>query len=85
MGEIKSGDLHEDVLHIEWDLEAKEEVRKKEVREEDLQNVLDILENFGKSETGRLKLDVSSEEKTNRKYHLGRCDVGSPWADGTCI
>ncbi|NLL78610.1 MAG: hypothetical protein GX234_02155 [Clostridiales bacterium] len=64
------------------------EEQKKQVREEDLNNVLEILENFGKSETSRLKLEVSLEQNqgiAKRQYHLGRCDVGSPWAKGTCI
>lgn len=53
---------------------------------QDIDNVLAILEQFGKSETSRLKIDVT-EEKTQgdikREYHLGRCDIGSPWACGT--
>lgn len=57
-----------------------------EVRQEDLDNVLKILDNFGKSETSRLKIEISKEQSegtAKRQYHLGRCDVGSPWAKGT--
>ncbi|MBO5291717.1 MAG: hypothetical protein J6B10_00825 [Lachnospiraceae bacterium] len=63
-------------------------MENKEVKEQDLENVLEILENFGKSETSRLKLEVSLEQNdgtAKKQYHLGRCDVGSPWAKGTCI
>lgn len=57
-----------------------------EVRQEDLDNVLQILDNFGKSETSRLKIEISKEQSggtAKKQYHLGRCDVGSPWAKGT--
>ena len=57
-----------------------------EISEQDLQNVLEILENFGKSETARLKIEISPEQEQGeqkKQYHYGRCDVGSPWAKGT--
>lgn len=61
------------------------EEKRREVSQEDLDNVLEILENFGRSETSRLKLEMAPEQSTRRQYHLGRCDVGSPWAKGTCL
>lgn len=55
----------------------------KGVDEKDIENVLKILENFSKTETSRMKIEVSGEEepeKVEKAYHHGRCDVGSPWA-----
>lgn len=60
----------------------------KEVSEQDIENVLKILENFSATETSRLKIQTSEEEtqgQVERKYHHGRCDVGSPWAKGECF
>jgi len=50
---------------------------------DDLINMIDGKMNSGVS---RLKVGFSEEvEEGQRKeaYHLGRCDVGSPWATGT--
>ncbi len=58
-------------------------------QEKDIENVLAILEQFGKSETSRLKIETENvtepeeEGAVKRAYHLGRCDIGSPWACGT--
>lgn len=49
-----------------------------EVSQEDIDNVLKILENFGTSETARMKITTSDEleqGKTKKQVHLGRCDV----------
>ncbi len=65
--------------------EKEREVKENDVNEEDITNMLDILDNFAKSDTGRLKLKVSDEVKagkSERVYHHGRCDVGSPFARG---
>lgn len=50
---------------------------------DDLINMID-----GKMESGvsRLKVGFSEDIREGEKkeaYHLGRCDVGSPWATGT--
>ena len=50
---------------------------------DDLINMID-----GKMESGvsRLKVGFSDDIQEGQKkeaYHLGRCDVGSPWATGT--
>ena len=50
---------------------------------DDLINMIDGKMNSGVS---RLKVDFSEEVEEGQKkeaYHLGRCDVGSPWATGT--
>ena len=50
---------------------------------DDLINMIDGKMNSGVS---RLKVDFSEEVEEGQKkeaYHLGRCDVGSPWATGS--
>lgn len=50
---------------------------------DDLINMIDGKMNSGVS---RLKVGFSEEVDEGQKkeaYHLGRCDVGSPWATGT--
>lgn len=50
--------------------------------EKELIEALDAMMNSGVS---RLKIDVSEEipeGETDKKYHHGRCDVGSPFATG---
>ncbi|MCR4717207.1 MAG: hypothetical protein K5656_08500 [Lachnospiraceae bacterium] len=57
-----------------------------EVSDADIENMLNVLENFGSSNEGRLKIQTSDEVEagtTDTKYHYGRCDVGSPFAKGT--
>lgn len=51
----------------------------------DIENMINILDNFAKSDTGRLKVFTSeemSQGETTSIHHLGRCDIGSPWARG---
>lgn len=60
-------------------------VADRDVAKEDIDAVLEMLENFGKSGESRFKVVMSDEigqGKSEKKYHLGRCDVGSPWAKG---
>lgn len=60
----------------------------KEQEEKDLEKVLAILEQFGQSETSRLKIEVTDQAPggtAKKQYHLGRCDIGSPWACGTAF
>lgn len=61
------------------------EYEDQEIAQEDIDAVLNMLENFGKSQESRLKVVMSEqveEGKTKKQYHYGRCDVGSPWAKG---
>lgn len=56
-----------------------------EKQEIDIENMINILDNFAKSDTGRLKVFPSDEleaGQTQSVHHLGRCDIGSPWARG---
>lgn len=76
----------EPVFIVDLEAYAEEEKRKQEeVREEDIENMLAILENFSKTETSRMNVIVSDEFKAGtsaKVQHHGRCDVGSPWAKG---
>lgn len=59
-----------------------------EVKEEDIDAVLKLLENFGNSEESRFKVEASDELEAGsaqKQYHHGRCDIGSPWARGTAF
>lgn len=62
-----------------------ESMEKDDIAKEDIDAVLEMLENFGKSGESRFKVVMSDEleqGKSEKQYHLGRCDVGSPWAKG---
>lgn len=55
------------------------------VNQVDIDNIVELLDQFAASGEGRMKLKVAEEgtpEKVEKKYHHGRCDVGSPWANG---
>ncbi len=52
----------------------------------EIDDVVELIEKQMNSGVSRLKVQGSDElEKgqTQKAYHLGRCDVGSPWAKGT--
>lgn len=54
--------------------------------EKDIENLMKILDGFCDAGDRRMKLNVSEElagGDTKRDYHLGCCDIGSPWAKGT--
>lgn len=60
-------------------------MEEKHASEQDIENVLKLLDSFGQSEVGRFKVTASDElapGETVGKHHLGRCDIGSPWATG---
>lgn len=51
----------------------------------DIENILKLLDDFAAKEESRMKLTVSGglrQGETEKQYHHGRCDVGSPWARG---
>lgn len=53
----------------------------------DVDEIIALLDGYTQSGGSRLKLDVveGEGEVISRQYHLGRCDVGSPWACGTAF
>lgn len=66
------------------DMEADAQKRN-EISEEDIDNMLAILDNFSRTETGRMNVVVSEKVQSGtsaKVSHHGRCDVGSPWAKG---
>ena len=57
----------------------------KEKEEKDIDNLLEILDHFSAAGERRMKLDMSDDMdsgEVKRAYHLGCCDIGSPWARG---
>lgn len=57
--------------------------RRKE--EKEIEDMVKLLDGFAASEDSRLKIKMSDEMEegqTQRVYHHGRCDIGSPWACG---
>ena len=58
------------------------------ISEKDIENLLEILDGFCDAGESRMKLNVSEELSggdIKHEYHLGRCDIGSPWAKGTAF
>ncbi len=47
-------------------------------------DIIRILDDYTESGGSRLRLNVVEGEGgvISRKYHHGRCDIGSPWAEG---
>ena len=58
---------------------------EKKGNEKDIEEIIALLDGYVKSEGSRLKIQVTEGEGKviDKKYHHGRCDVGSPWAKGT--
>lgn len=54
-------------------------------RQEDVEALIALLDGFVEAEGSRMKIQVTEGEGRllEKKYHHGRCDVGSPWANGT--
>lgn len=56
-----------------------------QINEIDIENMLKLLDGFVQSEESRLKVTTSEDlqqGETQKQYHHGRCDIGSPWAKG---
>ena len=56
-----------------------------EPTEKEIDDILNILDDFTKRGESRLKIEAAQDKpegRVERLYHLGRCDVGSPWAKG---
>ncbi len=51
----------------------------------DLDNVIHMLDSMTEEGVSRIKVEMSDEVEegmTEKAYHHGRCDVGSPFATG---
>ncbi|MCM1535217.1 MAG: hypothetical protein NC126_04770 [Clostridium sp.] len=56
----------------------------KNINEQDLEAIISLLDQYSEAGGSRMKLNVveGDGEIIDRKYHHGRCDIGSPWAMG---
>lgn len=59
-------------------------MNEKDINEQDLDALIALLDQYSESGGSRMKLNVveGEGEVIERKYHHGRCDIGSPWALG---
>ena len=66
----------------------QEERMQEERMQEDINAVIAFLDGYTRAGDSRIKVNVvegqgeTQGEVISRKYHHGRCDVGSPWAKG---
>lgn len=69
----------------------QQESRKKEAMsvetQADIEAVIALLDGYTRAGGSRMKVNVVEGEGkvVSRRYHHGRCDVGSPWACGTAF
>lgn len=58
-----------------------------EDREQDVDALIALLDGCVQTGESRIKVDVVEGEGkiVDRRYHHGRCDIGSPWACGTAF
>lgn len=67
---------------------AMQENMQEERMQEDINAVIALLDGYTRAGDSRIKVNVvegqgeTQGEVISRKYHHGRCDVGSPWACG---
>lgn len=60
----------------------------KQREEQEIEDMVRLLDGFADSGDSRLKIKMSDEleaGQTQRAYHHGRCDIGSPWACGNAF
>lgn len=63
-------------------------VHDDEKEQRQIENMVKMLDGFASSDGSRLKIEMSEElgeGEAKRAYHLGRCDIGSPWACGNAF
>ncbi len=56
-----------------------------DIKKDELDEIIALLDGFVEKEVSRFKISVSDElapGEIKETYHHGRCDVGSPWAEG---
>jgi hypothetical protein len=59
---------------------------KKSLEEKEIEDIISMLDTKTQGGVSRIKVNVSEAQKegtVKTQYHHGRCDVGSPWADGS--
>ncbi len=58
------------------------------IKDEDIENILELLDGFATGGESRMKLRMSEQQAAGtaeKTHHHGRCDIGSPWATGECF
>ncbi|MBP3469189.1 MAG: hypothetical protein J6K26_06695 [Lachnospiraceae bacterium] len=68
------------------DRNSKEIRMEKSSEEHEVQDMISMIDEMMGDGVSRLKVKVTEEMEPGerrRKYHHGRCDIGSPWACGT--
>lgn len=69
--------------------DAKRRLKRKESmmqEEKEIEEIIKMLDEKTSSGVSRIKVEISEtqpEGEVREKHHYGRCDVGSPWANGT--
>lgn len=60
---------------------------KEKIKEQDIDAIIALLDGYVKAEGNRMKIQVTEGDGKvlDKKYHHGRCDVGSPWAQGAAF
>lgn len=69
------------------DLTKEEQTTQKpnaQVNDQDVEALIQLLDQYNEAGGSRMKINVveGDGQVTDRQYHHGRCDVGSPWAKG---
>jgi len=56
-------------------------------QDQDIEALIALLDGYVNAEGSRMKIQVTEGEGCilEKKYHHGRCDVGSPWANGAAF
>jgi hypothetical protein len=67
--------------------DEEETMENRKIQENDVDALIALLDGRTQAGDSRIKLDVveGQGEVVARRYHHGRCDVGSPWACGTAF
>lgn len=55
------------------------------MKEKELDKIIELLDTMIGNEVSSIKLRTSEEIEEGeykKEYHHGRCDIGSPWANG---
>lgn len=75
-------------VNIEMEKYETEGMDDKQREEREIADMVKLLDGFADSGDSRLKINMSDEleaGQTQRVYHHGRCDIGSPWACGNAF
>ena len=67
--------------------DEEETMENRKIQENNVDALIVLLDGRTQAGDSRIKLDIveGQGEVVARRYHHGRCDVGSPWACGTAF